>query len=55
VKEAYRIGESIFDKHSPGITQDELSRGGFSVVGQQDGWYVVAEILDEELAESAFQ
>ena len=32
-----------------------MSRGGFSVVGQQDGWLIVAEILDEELAESASQ
>jgi hypothetical protein len=54
VKEAYRIGKGILNKHALGIAQDKLSRSGFPIVGKQDSRFVVAEIFDEELAKGAF-
>ena len=54
MEEAHGIGECVLDEHALGIAQDQLTRGGFSVVGEQDGGLVVAEVLDEELAVEAF-
>ena len=53
VEEADGVGEGVLDEHALGVAGDELlGRGGF-VVGEKDGWQVVPEVLDEELAEGA--
>src|SRR5437899_9482598 len=53
VEEAHRIGERVLDQHALGVAGDDILGGGSGVVGEQDGGLVVAEILDEELAEGA--
>ena len=53
VEEAHGVGERVLDEHALGVAGDELRGRGASVVGQQDRRLVVAEVLDEELAEGA--
>jgi hypothetical protein len=53
VKKAHGIGEGIFDEHAFGIAGDQLAGSGAGVVGQQDGGLLMAQILDEDLAEDA--
>ena len=50
MEEAHSVGECVLDEHALGIAEDQLTHGGFFVVGQQDGGQIVAKILDEELA-----
>lgn len=53
MEEAHRIGERVLDQHALGVSRDDILGGGLGVVGEQDGGFVVAEVLDEELAEGA--
>ena len=53
MEEVHRIGERVLDQHALGVSGDDILGGGFGIVGEQDGGFVVAEVLDEELAEGA--
>ena len=53
MEEADGIGEGVLDEHALGVAGDELLAGVAAVVGEQDGGLVVAEVVDEDLAEGA--
>src|SRR6202049_716221 len=53
VEEAHRVGQRVLDEHALGIAGYDGLGGGLSVIGEQDGGLVVAEIGDEELPEVA--
>ncbi len=47
-----RVGQGVLDEHAVGVARDQLGGGGLAVVGHQDGGFVVAKILNSELAEA---
>src|ERR1700730_1200435 len=53
MEEVHGIGERVLDEHASGIASDGVAGAGACVGGEQDGGLIVAEILDEELAEGA--
>lgn len=47
------LGQALFDGHPPGVTLDELLRGGGPVVGDEHGGGLPAEAGDDQLADGA--
>ena len=52
MEEPHRIREGIFDEHPLGITGDQLFGRERTLIGEQNGRFVVAKILDEQLAKT---
>ena len=55
MEEAHRIGQRILDQHAFGVTCNEEFGGRVCVVGEQDGWLIVTEVSNEELAVDALK
>ena len=54
MKEVDGIGDAVFDQHSLGIAGDQLHDGGVQLIGDQDGWLLVPQFGDGDLAEFPF-
>ena len=50
MEEAHGVGQSVLDEHTLGIADNQLASRGVSIIGDEDGWLIMAEILDEELS-----
>ena len=50
MEEAHGVGQSILDEHALSVADNQLASSGVSVIGEEDGWLIMAEILDEELS-----
>src|ERR1700757_1059344 len=55
MEEPHRIGQRILDQHAFGVTCNEGFGGRVSIVGEQDGWLIVTEVGNEELAVDALK
>src|SRR6201993_5648356 len=55
MEEAHRIGQRILDQHAFCVTCNEGFGGRVCVVGEQDGWLIVTEVGNEELAVDALK
>lgn len=53
VEEAHGIRQVVLDEHALGVSDDELLGRRTSVVGDENGRLLVAQIADEELAEGS--
>ena len=53
MEEAHRVGQGVLDEHAVRVASNQCLVGGLPLVGEQYGGLVVAEVLDEELAEHA--
>ncbi len=53
MKETHRVGERVFNEHALGITGQQRFGGGVLLIGQQDGRFIVAEVLDKDLSQAA--
>ena len=51
MEEAHGLGQGVFDQHTLGVAGQQLGVGGVTVIGQQNGQLVVAEVEDEELTQ----
>src|ERR1700758_322550 len=55
MEETHCIGERVLDQHAFGVTCNEEFGGRVCVVGEQDGWLIVTEVSNEELAVDALK
>src|SRR2546422_5597079 len=52
MEEAHRVAEAVFDEHAVSIAGNQLGGSG-SLIGQENGRFVVPQFLDEEVTESS--